>query len=249
MVHLRLLLTQRIILCYTHKMTIPSRPHRLCDVTSPYVYIMGIQSVKCCIAFLHWVLFGQMVADYMKVETANPISPKSISWWLVSAAGEASLMETEDSHMRKYNRRTLRDKHGQYPVWMNQRAIKKKKITASTVRRRAKVKCGSGKKLRKWLDVYIRCITVHKQCDIDTCKSYATSCQQIYASCHMVVWFLTCRRTAADDYSNACLDKLLVIFWLVVFLASLPGLVATHVWLFASMTPQKLWIDFHYITF
>lgn len=62
---------------------------------------------------------------------------------------EACLMETEDTRLRKHSRRTLRDEHGQYPVWMNQRAIRKRKNAAAAVRRRAKVKCGSRKKLRK----------------------------------------------------------------------------------------------------
>ena len=59
-----------------------------------------------------------------------------------------SLMETEDLQSRKYNRRTLRDEHGQYPVWMNQRSIQKRK-KAGSVCKRAKFKCGSRKKSRK----------------------------------------------------------------------------------------------------
>jgi len=55
----------------------------------------------------------------------------------LTIVGESSLMETEDAQLRKYNRRTLRDEHGQYPVWMNQRAIRKqKKSTSTAVRRR-----------------------------------------------------------------------------------------------------------------
>jgi len=72
----------------------------------------------------------------------------------VCAVEEACLMETEDTRSRKHSRRTLQDEHGQYPVWMNQRAIRKRKTAAAAVRRRAKVKSGSRKKLRKWQDVY-----------------------------------------------------------------------------------------------
>ena len=76
--------------------------------------------------------------------------------WLIDSqldvvAGEASLMETEDARSRKYDRRTLRDEHGQYPAWMNQRAMRKQKNKSVALRRRTKVKRGLGKKSKKWL--------------------------------------------------------------------------------------------------
>ena len=32
-----------------------------------------------------------------------------------------------DGVKQKYNPKTLKDEHGQYPVWMNQRAVKKQR--------------------------------------------------------------------------------------------------------------------------
>lgn len=91
--------------------------------------------------------------------------------------GEASLMETDDTQSRKHSRRTLRDQHGQYPVWMNQRAIRKRKNGAAVTRRRAKVKRGSGKKLKKWLDLCSG--QRHQRCDLNVNKGYTPSCHHL----------------------------------------------------------------------
>jgi len=74
--------------------------------------------------------------------------------------GEVSQMDTGELQLSKYNRRTLRDEHGQYPAWMNQRAIRKRKAKSRTstaaVRGRTKVKHSSRKTSRKWYGhVYI----------------------------------------------------------------------------------------------
>ena len=52
-------------------------------------------------------------------------------------------MEVDDTKS-KYNRKTLKDEHGQYPIWMNQRAIKKQK------RLRKKNKGKNGKRKPVW---------------------------------------------------------------------------------------------------
>lgn len=41
---------------------------------------------------------------------------------------------------KKYNSKTMRDKNGQYPVWMNQRAIKKIKKRLNNSKKNKKVK-------------------------------------------------------------------------------------------------------------
>jgi len=35
----------------------------------------------------------------------------------------------------KYNRKTLKDEHGQYPSWMNQKAMQKRKLKTKNVKR------------------------------------------------------------------------------------------------------------------
>lgn len=49
----------------------------------------------------------------------------------------ADKMETDEKHR---NPKTLRDEHGQYPVWMNQRAIAKRKKIAQKQKKAKKGK-------------------------------------------------------------------------------------------------------------
>ena len=116
----------------------------------------------CCVPSLFWVA---SVLLYLLIKNVCIV------------AGEASLMETDDTQSRKHSRRTLRDQHGQYPVWMNQRAIRKRKNGAAVTRRRAKVKRGSGKKLKKWLDVCSG--QRHQRCDLNVNKGYTPSCHHL----------------------------------------------------------------------
>ncbi|XP_013416840.1 protein LLP homolog [Lingula anatina] len=50
-----------------------------------------------------------------------------------------------DQAPRKYDKKTMRDENGQYPVWMNKKAIKKVRARV----KKAKNKKGKGRKL-KW---------------------------------------------------------------------------------------------------
>ena len=96
------------------------------------------------------------------LRSVNPLSNEDVCMMVMMmiiyqlnvVAGETSLMETEDTQSRKYNRRTLRDEHGQYPAWMNQRAMRKQKNKSVTLRCKAKVKRSVGRKSKKWLDLY-----------------------------------------------------------------------------------------------
>ena len=56
-------------------------------------------------------------------------------------------METEAS--KKYDKKTMKDENGQYPVWMNQRQIKKKRAqTKNAEKQKAKPK--ARRKHVKW---------------------------------------------------------------------------------------------------
>jgi len=91
------------------------------------------------------------------LRSVNPLSNEDVCMMVMMmiiyqlnvVAGETSLMETEDTQSRKYNRRTLRDEHGQYPAWMNQRAMRKQKNKSVTLRCKAKVKRSVGRKSKK----------------------------------------------------------------------------------------------------
>jgi hypothetical protein len=63
-----------------------------------------------------------------------------------TSPGEVTSMEVV-GQPSKYSVRTLRDEHGQYPVWMNQRAIQKRKKASVTVRK-AKVTKKHGKNVK-----------------------------------------------------------------------------------------------------
>jgi len=64
--------------------------------------------------------------------------------------GDVSAMEIKEAPQRKYSRRTLRDEHGQYPAWMNQRAIRKQKSSAAVaMHRKTKVKSSFRKKSKR----------------------------------------------------------------------------------------------------
>ena len=47
--------------------------------------------------------------------------------------GEQSTMEVEEGNKKKYNRKTMLDEKGQYPVWMNQRKIKQLKTAKKRI--------------------------------------------------------------------------------------------------------------------
>ncbi|XP_075740999.1 protein LLP homolog [Rhipicephalus microplus] len=64
------------------------------------------------------VVDGKQVAD-QSAESNEPLDAE--------ADGQATAEMDVDKPVRKYNPRTLRDEHGTYPVWMSQRAIRKRK--------------------------------------------------------------------------------------------------------------------------
>uniref|UniRef100_A0A224YDL0 Protein llp n=1 Tax=Rhipicephalus zambeziensis TaxID=60191 RepID=A0A224YDL0_9ACAR len=64
------------------------------------------------------VVDGKQVAE-RSVESSEPLDTE--------ADGQATAEMDVDKPVRKYNPKTLRDEHGTYPVWMNQRAIRKLK--------------------------------------------------------------------------------------------------------------------------
>lgn len=51
-------------------------------------------------------------------------------------------MEVTSGTSQTYNKKTKKDEHGQYPVWMNQRAIHKQ--------RKKNINAKKGKKSQKW---------------------------------------------------------------------------------------------------
>lgn len=55
-------------------------------------------------------------------------------------------MEVTSGTSQTYNKKTKKDEHGQYPVWMNQRAIHKQRKKNINAKKGAK----KGKKSQKW---------------------------------------------------------------------------------------------------
>jgi len=51
-------------------------------------------------------------------------------------ASNGNVMEVDARH----NRKTLKDEHGQYPAWMNQKAMQKRKVKAKNIKRIKKKK-------------------------------------------------------------------------------------------------------------
>lgn len=94
---------------------------------------------------------GSMIQDVIMSDlvVATDASKLTADEQPSTTLNEGEAMETNASQLRKYNQRTLQDEHGQYPIWMNQRAIRKKKNAATVVSSRARFKCGSSKKQRR----------------------------------------------------------------------------------------------------
>lgn len=61
---------------------------------------------------------------------------------------EKEVMET-DEVKRKYNKKTMRNEHGNYPVWMNQREVKKRAIDNRRKKQKLKRKKIQDKQKRK----------------------------------------------------------------------------------------------------
>jgi hypothetical protein len=90
-----------------------------------------------------------VMGDLVTVTDASTILKEQQQKAKQSADGQETSMDT--AQPSRYSSRTLRDEHGQYPVWMNQRAIQKRK-TATARTRRGKAGGGvrsAGKKTKK----------------------------------------------------------------------------------------------------
>ncbi|KAL3257523.1 hypothetical protein MRX96_046471 [Rhipicephalus microplus] len=67
------------------------------------------------------------VKELAKLKEMLDAAAKSNEPLDAEADGQATAEMDVDKPVRKYNPKTLRDEHGTYPVWMSQRAIRKRK--------------------------------------------------------------------------------------------------------------------------
>jgi len=81
-----------------------------------------------------------VMSDLVTVTDASAVKEKLQQERNISSDPGAEMEVSEPPS--KFSRRTLRDEHGQYPAWMNQRAIQKRKTSV----RNARGKVTRGKK-------------------------------------------------------------------------------------------------------
>ena len=75
-----------------------------------------IESIKLLLYSLAHII-NLLISLFLQIEPTN---------------GEQSTMEVEENK-KKYNRKTMLDEKGQYPIWMNQRKIKKLKASKKRI--------------------------------------------------------------------------------------------------------------------
>lgn len=117
----------------------------LLNVLVPKV-TLPFKSLYSCEFYSKFELFS--VVDAKSVQASTEDIPEEKGTGGENKETEKEVMEI-DEVKRKYNKRTMRDKHGNYPVWLNQREVRKRAIENKKTKRKLKRKRIQDKQKRK----------------------------------------------------------------------------------------------------